>query len=252
MVKLRTTRKLFYVRSKHDELVTAKTAWMKSFRRRVACADGAIHPGKAWRKRPVPIDVVLADQPRGSVAGVFGVQITVVSLELYKVLRPHLEDILVGQVTCPGTVKGKSFVSLVVLPERAIDPYRGAAAVHTQCPHCGLISSEVMNDNAEGIAECVLDQRQIYADHGSKLFVDEHLVRSARLRERFPDLRFQRWPVVPRPLDGDVLPGDPEWDGVFRPQTEKLEAYERSLPKVSEEDMEWARKILEERDNGRS
>ena len=63
-----------------------------------------------------------------------------------------------------------------------------------------------------------LDDRLVYLDGHGALYVDDALAKSLRLRERFPDLRLYRFDVIPEPLDGDVMPGDPGWDGVFREQ----------------------------------
>lgn len=245
MVKLRPTRKLFYMRSKHDELTPATLEWIAWFRRKVACHPDSIHPGAVWREKPTKIDVALTHEPKGTVAAVFKAEVNLIREDLYGVLRPYLTDFLIGRVTVEkSSKKAQSFVSLVAYPAAAIDPYRGPAAIHVPCPECGRLHSTVMNDDAEGIAESNLDERRIYGDAGSMLYVDSNLIKELRLKERFPDLRFIRWPVIPRPLDGDVLPGDPGWDGVFRPQAEKLKVYEQSLPKVSAQDLELARKVL--------
>jgi hypothetical protein len=48
------------------------------------------------------------------------------------------------------------------------------------------------------------------------IFVTDTLIADLDLKQRFPDLRLEECPVVDEPLDGETLPGDPEWDGVLR------------------------------------
>lgn len=50
------------------------------------------------------------------------------------------------------------------------------------------------------------------------MYVEEGLVAKLKLPERFKDLKLKRVRVVPEPLDGDVLPGDPGWTGRFKEQ----------------------------------
>ena len=68
------------------------------------------------------------------------------------------------------------------------------------------------------ILERDLDARWLYLDAYGSLFADARLIAEENIKERFPNpkLRMYPVPVVPEPLDGEVLPGDPGWDGVFK------------------------------------
>jgi hypothetical protein len=55
-------------------------------------------------------------------------------------------------------------------------------------------------------------------DEAGALFLEASLADELKLKKKFADVKLDRYPVIPRALDGDVLPGDPGWSGVFRPQ----------------------------------
>jgi hypothetical protein len=211
------TRSIFYMRSKRDDVVKATPTWATQYRSEIACPMFSSHLGSAWRLRPRPIDVELERDPRGSIAGIFRSSVGLLREDLYEVLEPFLCDVLIGHVSIAGVAHGSrksEYVSVVVKPERAINPYRGARVARRRCPECGFIENMSMADEAEGIVEYVLNERLIYGDDGSLLYVDGQLIKKLDLGGRFPDLRFIRYQVISTPLDGDVLPGDTNWNGV--------------------------------------
>lgn len=240
-------RRVFYFRSKHDELVRGTRDWAAWYKENIACPQFQHHLGREWRKRPKVIDVELAWEPRGNDAAVFDGTVSLLSGELYQVLKPHMRGLLVGDVAVKEkgeNARRSSWVSVAVPSAASIDPYRGRDGLHTQCPHCGQLASLNMNPEAEGIAQHALDDRRVYGDDNAMMYLDGDLVEELELKSRFPDLRFMRRKVIPAPLDGDILPGDPGWDGVFRPQAAKLKARKDALPKLSAKDREYWRQYL--------
>lgn len=110
--------------------------------------------------------------------------------------------------------------------EDELEVQRGYYSRHSPCLVCGRLRPA--NGWAHPvILERYLDNRWAYLYDDP--YVDERLIETESLRERFPTLRFYPVPVVPEPLDGQTLPGDPGWTGAFkklpipRPPTTKPE-----------------------------
>jgi len=91
------------------------------------------------------------------------------------------------------------------------------------CSGCGRIKN-MMAWARGAIVEISLDHRRVYQDLSGWVYIDPILAKDLDLKSRFPDLKLIRYDVIPEPLDGDVLPGDPGWDGVFRPNPPRPQA----------------------------
>ncbi len=210
------------MRSREDDIVRAEKTWMKSIGKSLAC-PGRTHLGRQWREQPTAVDVRLRREPKGVRAFCFDIDVSFLRRDLYKALRSHLKGVLVGKVLIApetGAAASKSaYVSIVVPPGIAIDPYRGRECQHVQCRRCGEIRSTNWTDS---VAATSLAGRRLWPLEGGGLYIDSGLVEELDLARRFRDLLFLRVKVIPEPLDGDILPGDPGWDGTFRPQKAKL------------------------------
>lgn len=105
-----------------------------------------------------------------------------------------------------------------------LDAHRGRLCWHTYCAECGLVINHQFNGSG-GIPKRALDDRLVYLDDFNRLLVDGVLAKQLQLKERFPGTRYYwRYPVIDEPLDNEVLPTDPDWDGAIRPRV--------PLPKV--------------------
>ena len=214
---MKTKRRTVYeMRSRRDEVVK-RTRESESAHARIKCSY-CYHPGMQWINRPCPIDVVITSAPAGCEASV-----TFPSLirnDLWEVLAGVHSDARIGScrvVDRAGCTQATGYVAICVPQARVIDPYRGPHCRHEVCPgSCQQIRRSIWS--AKGaIVERDLDDRLVYQDAYASIFIDGELVKSLNLKSRFPDLVLTKFPIVPKPLDGETLAGDPGWDGVFRP-----------------------------------
>lgn len=208
-------RTMFELYSRRDVVVDRTPASQAEYRA-ISCTH-CMHPGPGWSRSPHPIDVVVTSEPRGCHASVTFPNL--LREDLWALLAEHHPDALVGscRLALPdGTTQETGYVTVCVPEQRELRAYRGPYCRHTRCSGtCGKIGRRVFW--AKGaIVERYLDERLIYQDEFADLFIDGRLAKALDLKARFPDLVLSRVPVVPEPLDGDTLPGDPGWDGVFR------------------------------------
>lgn len=173
-------------------------------------------PGcRRWRQDVpyAPIHAILRNRPKYlvSTTGLF----QVVDPELVDAILPYGRGIITGTVRLardPGLPI--DLVTVYGQREHWLQADRGRYSRHNQCHVCGRVRSR--NGWAHPvIVERYLDDRWLYLDSSDELFVDLRLVEKEHLRKRFPKLRFYPVPVVPEPLDGEVLPGDPGWTGTL-------------------------------------
>ncbi|MCX5688352.1 MAG: hypothetical protein NTV94_00925 [Planctomycetota bacterium] len=212
--------KVLFLRSHTDDIVRGTKAWIESVGKVLAC-PGRTHLGRAWRQNPHPIDLEIAREPEGAKCGFFDLDVSLLRKDLYRILRPHLKGIQVGKVTlnAAGTKSKTNYVSIAIPPAIAIDPYRGKTCQHTKCRKCGEIRTSDMGTPV--IAAASLAKRRLWPEEGGLLYIDDSLVQEIGLAKQFPDLCFLKVKVIPKPLDGDILPGDPGWDGTFRARRRK-------------------------------
>jgi hypothetical protein len=143
---------------------------------------------------------------------------------MYEVMHRPLAETLVsyGRGVVLGTVRmartGELFDDWATIygkRESELIADRGRYSRLRQCKNCGAFVR--LNGWAHYvIVERYLDSRWLYLDGATNFFVDARLIAEENLKERFPTLRFYPIPVVPEPLDGQVLPGDPGWSGEFK------------------------------------
>lgn len=216
-------RPMFYMRiADLDDAVNEDPQWLAHYIKNIKC-PACERYNIDWQTNPYPINVVLTRAPRMCYDMAWKSWVFCVRKDLYDVLKPHLAGMLIGAVAVAGTSstpQTTDFVSLVVPPSMQIRVHRGAGGLQSQCPACGTISSRW--GSHEGIAARYLDHRHLYGNENNQFYVDDVIRRALKADRRFKDLRFNRHKVIPEPLDGDVLPGDPGWDGTFRPQLERL------------------------------
>jgi hypothetical protein len=221
---------LLHVRSRADEIVGSDKAWWNTVGKRLVCPQSS-HLGHAWRRRPVPIDIVVAEPPRGAICGFFDLDVGLMHEALYAALKPHMTGVCIGAVVL-GTADGRTaacdYVSIAVPPESAIDPFRHKGFGHRACRKCGNIRSD--NWSKYGIAFTSLRGRQVLHASNASWFIDEALVKKLRLRQRFPDLALDRAATIPEPLDGYILPEDDDWTGKLERRHAKGKAAGRAAP----------------------
>lgn len=203
-------RRVFRLNSRPNEPVEAHCAWEDRHIASTRC------PGcRRWRL-DVPEEAIhaeLTEQPRSIITttGLFGV----VWVELIELLRPHGDGLLIGSVRLAGSNEPLSrWATIHGTVRRILEIDRGRYSRHEQCRVCGSIDRRNWWAHPV-IVERDLDDRWFYLSRYDDFIVDERLIVQERLKERFPTLRCYPIPIVPEPLDGEVLPGDPGWTGTF-------------------------------------
>jgi hypothetical protein len=114
-----------------------------------------------------------------------------------------------------SSLHGKySYVTVYCTQKYFIDYYRGPNSVHNECPKCRGIHY-LDASIRQAIVEYNLGTALVFTDDGLTFSFDGELISKLGLKDRFPELRFRRIPVITKPMDDDILPGDPEWAGAF-------------------------------------
>lgn len=222
----------FELRSRYDELAQATWASEKDYREKHAC-EQCYGLGAAWRAHPVAIDFDLLGAPRGPIAVIGGCDASVIRADLARALAPHLPRPLFGRVDLKKPratdVPGR-WVTCVAGEGRGIDTERGPYCRHVFCATCGAGGNCVGWARGAILHRDIIGRSAFFSNGLRDILVTDALINELDLKRRFPDLRFREFPVVEGPLDGQVLPGDPEWDGIFRP---------RPKPSLPGDDSPW-------------
>jgi hypothetical protein len=172
-----------------------------------------------WHEQPAPIHVIVNSLPSKlvSMTDVI-IDLTILHKDVLEVLAQHCQGICCGNVILDSktTEPQTTHFVTVAMPKRyRIQSDRGRNCRHKYFACCGVFSNHI--GWAKGaIVERTLDDRQVYVDQDGWILVADKLVEDLALKERFPSLWLEPIPVVPEPLDGESLPGDPDWDGVLR------------------------------------
>jgi hypothetical protein len=204
-------RRLFAVECGRNAIAETDAAWENEHILRTRC------PGcRDWRRDVPyePIEAVLRKPPRALITttGLF----KVVDADLVETILPYGRGIMVGPVRLARTGETlPRWRTMYGTREACLEVDRGRYSRHGQCRVCGRILRRNWWAHPV-VVERYLDDRWLYLDGTDSPFVDERLVDREALRERFAALRFYPVPIVPEPLDGEVLPGDPGWTGTLR------------------------------------
>jgi len=212
--------RLFVLTSKDDCVVKDDDGWRRWYEQSLKCSHCG-WPGREWMANPTPIDCVVAEMPRGSVASAGGADL--VSIPLWNSLRPYFPDCLLGECRVAGSSTASGYMTWCVAPTKALDAHRGPNCRHEMCPGCGRIRN-MMAWARGAVVERYIDQRRVYEDLSGRAYIDPALAEELDLKGRFPDLKLIPYEVIPEPLDQDILPGDPGWDGTFRPNPPRPQA----------------------------
>lgn len=181
----------------------------------VGCAQCEV-PNYKWDRHPSPIDISVTSNPVGCTATVaYGPKIS--ASRLVQMLRPFMAEVQVGKVYVESTPKSRvlsDYVTCIVTRKNRLEAFRGRYCRHGQCKMCGLFINKVGWASGAIVAR-YLDDRRVYTDDSDNMYIDPLLADELHLSDHFPDLRFYRVDIIPEPLDGDILPGDPGWNGTF-------------------------------------
>ena len=212
--------RVFELYTRYDDLLELTADSEREYRRRFACKQ-CFGLSKEWRANPTPIDIELRRPPKGSIAAVADSGLCVLRTDLADALSAFLPGLMQGRVAFHKYTPPKSHPGWVTcFPDTGsdIDTYRGPYCRHVICVGgCGGIGNLIGWARGAVLRRDIGDKLAFFGQVATYIYVQDSVLEQAKLRERFPDLRPYEFPVVDEPLDGEVLPGDPEWDGVFRP-----------------------------------
>jgi hypothetical protein len=202
-----------YSRFRYDDSFQVTPEWREWYEANVKC-PGCNWPERSWQERPQPLNVDLTGSFSGCATQAIGAT-GLVREDLRAALATHTpRSVVWGQCygSGPGGRRKLPFYTAQIPRAEGINPYRGPVSSAHLCTSCGRIGS--FGKNAI-VARDLRDRRIVLSDFGS-LYIEKALATELKLRERFEDLRLYKVPVVPEPLDGWVLPGDPGWNGTLR------------------------------------
>lgn len=199
-----------------DRPIYSPDWWEQEYFRTIKC-DRCLGPKLGYAD---PIPQYVTKRLKWSIELIFNTCPDVMKTELQAVLSAYLPQALWGPVYSerrPGERKKLTdYVSWWVPYEHCIVTNRNLLARHEMCS-CGCVLK--CNVNAKpALLRRYLDDRLLYSGTMHELIIDEVLVRQLDLRARFPDLTFDRLPIIEKPLDGQILPGDPGWNGTLVPK----------------------------------
>lgn len=212
--------RVFELRTKYDELLSLTNDCDAIYQDLHAC-EGCGGLGANWRASPVAIDLVLRRPPKGSIAAVGGCGLCILRADLAGILAPYFSDLLCGRVKFRNHTpdrKHPGWVGCFPSSGKGIETYRGPYCRHVFCTSgCGGDGNQIGWARGAIVRKDIGKQRAFFGEVARDVYITDDVLSDTDLLARFPDLRPYEFPVVDKPLDGEVLPGDPEWDGVFRP-----------------------------------
>ena len=216
----RKKRRCFYElndrRAKVLDLTPASLAIMNERHRCPGNACPNLSPH--WHNHPEPINIVVDRVAPAWVEKVAGIDLFALQVDLVDVIEPYSHDMLFGKVSLDdgsGGLQSTHFSTVTAPADRRIQSDRGRHCRHMRWNCCDVFQNKI-GWASGAIVEHTLDDRLVYINEGGWVLVADELVERLELKRRFPKLWLYRIDVIPEPLDGEVLPGDPSWDGVFR------------------------------------
>ena len=211
--------KCYNLYTKYDDLLKMTWENVKEYRAAHACTQ-CFGASAAWRAHPVPIDIEIIHSPRGPIAVVGDCFPIVMRADLAETLTPYLPSPLFGRVTVIKpklTDRPGMWVTCAPGEGCGVETGRGKYCRHVFCVGgCGGGGNLVGWANGAVLRRDIGDRLAFFGSDLQTVFVTDALIGKLDLKKRFPDLRFYEYDVVDEPLDGEVLPGDPGWDGIFR------------------------------------
>lgn len=187
-----------------------------------ACAGCRQQLSTMWHRCPKPVNVVVSTTSSAWVEGIGGLFLTALDAGLAELLRPHFRGIVTGHVFLDpgdGSLQPTRFVTAAAPANQRVQSDRGRYCRHMVYGCCGVYANKI-GWAGGAIVERTLDDRLVSVDQDGNILIADELVKALDLRKRFPKLWLYRVDVVPEPLDGEILPGDSDWDGSFRPAPE--------------------------------
>jgi hypothetical protein len=172
-----------------------------------------------WHANPEPINIEIQSVPASQFDEPYELAVSLLEAAVIDVLIPYCRHMYFGEVTGSVT-RGRSprtqFCTVAAPKQWRIQSDRGRHCRHVRYECCDVYRN-IIGWASGAIVERSLDDRLIYVDQFGSVLISHELAERLELKNRFPKLWLYRVDVVPEPLDGEVLPGDPGWDGVFRP-----------------------------------
>jgi len=180
----------------------------------LGCGDGcgSVHPSYF----PRPVDVQVQRCPRKTyVPKVFA---NLFRKDFFELVSPHLRGAVVGR--CIKVSHGKRTVCedhVSCYSDRAESRLvlrGGPGSRYETCDVCGRDRSSGSTKEPRYILSHQLDGRLAYQEGVSGTFLLTQQLVDEIDWTRFPDLSLYPYPVFDRPIDGQRLPGDPDWDAL--------------------------------------
>lgn len=159
---------------------------------------------------------------------------------------PYLPTAVWGRVWCEenGERVATNYSTCVLPRFDCVEMDRGTTPIAPR--YCGLCNNAHCWAPAcrhEGIIRHHIKDRPVIHDHGCSMCVHPEFYEDMKLKQRFPDIKIMhKVKIYDQDPHGWVLPGDPEWDGVFRKPPgwvdppDLLEEAERRLREEADED----------------
>lgn len=193
---------------------------------------GCSNTSNAWDNDPCPIDLVVTSDPQGMLdlaidpldpvthATVVPGSLLMFHEEFLGLLRPYCERIIFGSVAVrspdDSSERVVPYSTVAARMKDRIITTRGKYCRHNiPCPLCGRAGNFIAWARS-GALNKSLDDRLVYLNEDMNFLIVDALYKKLELRKRFPKLIFEKVDILEKPQNGEVLPGDPEWDGVFR------------------------------------
>lgn len=218
-----TNRKIYMLAAAWDEPFFSSDRWTEEYEQTISCAKWKVPspdpenlcfgPRPEWQNKPIPQYVERV--PPVPICPILAAGPNILSEKLTEVLRPHLAGGQFGPVYVEDIkgIRQVPFCTYSVPNQLCIVVDRSPFARHRLC-QCGCIISE--NGNAKAaILRRTLDDRLLYSSFMGSLYIDGRLIDQLDLATRFPKLEFDPVPLIDEPMDGDILPGDPGWNGTL-------------------------------------
>lgn len=199
---------------------------------------------KELQERPVPLEPTVLGDERGFYASLSTPVVHLFRDDAREFFGPYLpKSVVWGRVfRQEGLSRVPTRYSTCQVPRRdAVQLNRGTTPIApVYCEKCGQAYCWAADCRHMGIMRWQIRDRPVLIDDCNMMAVHPEFFADMRLKERFPDLKVvHKIKVYDKDPHGWVLPGDPDWDGIFRippgwrppPPPPSLEEFNRQFEK---------------------
>jgi len=222
----------FFIGSRHSRLsepvrMWSTEQWEERVKREYYCpgrevkGNGCSYGRPEFKEAPLPLEPEVYGDERGFTSSTWPLAIHLFRDDAREFFAPYLPaGVAWGRVYRleeTGRVPTR-FSTCLVPHSETVEMDRGTTPIAPKyCPICDRAYCWAGDCRHMGILRWQIRDRPVLINDGCYMCVHPEFYHDMKLKERFPDIKIvHKIKIYDKDPHGWVLPGDPEWDGVFR------------------------------------